>query len=60
MHKLIKLAFENPPAVVWTSEMRRAQKTSTDQANADAQRKKWKPIWEGKDKEATRIAKKAH
>ena len=48
------------PPVVWTEEMRRTAggkpgntwtkfRTTTDQANANAQRALWKKVWKGKD-----------
>ena len=55
MHKLIRPSVENPPAVVWDASMGKNMRTSTDQANTNAQRKKWKRIWGGLDKEAKKI-----
>ena len=49
MHKMIKPTQINPPAVVWTEDVVK-RRSSMDQANADAQRRKWKPIWGGSDK----------
>ena len=56
MHKLIRPPVENPPAVVWDASTGKNMRTSTDQANANAQRKKWKRIWGGTDKEAKQIS----
>ena len=55
MHKLIKPPMATPPAVVWKEVSKKKVRVSTDQANADAQRKKRKPIWEGADKQAKPI-----
>ena len=55
MHKLIRPRAENPSAVVWDASMGKKMRTSTDQANTNAQRKKWKRIWGGSDKEAKKI-----
>ena len=55
MHKRIKPPMAARPAVVWQEQCKKRIRVSTDQAAANAQMRKWKPIWEGTDKEAKPI-----
>ena len=58
MHRLIKPKKTTAPSVVWEAGPEGNKRVSTDQANADAQRRKWTKIWDAHKTPRARIAEK--
>ena len=58
MHRLIKPKKTTAPSVVWEAGPEGHKRVSTDQANADAQRRKWTKIWDAHKTPRARIAEK--